>query len=127
MVEHTQQDVLETVQNMIDDYNYHIEQSSDASCDTTYIVVEKDNVIAGCIGITHNIIKHLRTEKKFRRCGIGTSLLHKAESIIKARGHMEAIAFVHCDNKASISLFDKNDYIPVKIDDCCYYLRRSLY
>ena len=126
MVERTQQDVLYTVKNMIKEYCYHTEQNNSTSCNITYVIKIKNDSIAGCVGIENNVIKHLRIKKKFRRCGIGTSLLNKAENIIKKQFYFESLAFVHCENRAAIKLFDKNGYLPVSVNDYCYYLRKIL-
>ena len=49
------------------------------------------------------------------------------ENIIKKQFYFESLAFVHCENRAAIKLFDKNGYLPVSVNDYCYYLRKILW
>lgn len=127
MVGQTQQDVLNTVQQMIDNYDYHTRQRNNTSCDTTYVVETKNNIIIGCVGIKKNVIIHLRVKKNSRRGGIGTSLINKAENIIKERSYLETVVFVHRDNKLAINMFNKNGYFMVNAWKYCYRLKKSLY
>ena len=127
MVEYTQQDVLNTLQSMINDYSYYTKQKFNTSCNITYIVIEKNNIIASCVGIENNIIKHLRTKKEFRNCGMATLLIHKAENVIKARKYTHTIAFVNGYNKVAIQLFNKNCYLPVNFNSYYYCLKKELY
>jgi citrate lyase synthetase len=122
----TQQDVLDIVQQMISNYDYYAKQCNNTSCDTTYIVEVKKDVIIGCIGVKKNIITHLRVKKNSRCEGIGSSLINMAENMIKKRSYSEAFAFVHCNNNSAFSLFAKNYYFPVNRWKYCYHLKKSL-
>jgi citrate lyase synthetase len=122
----TQQDVLDIVQQMVNDYDYCAKQCNNTSCDTTYIVKTKNNTIVGCIGVKKNIIIHLRVKKNSKREGIGSSLITMAEDIIKKRSYSEALAFVHCNNNPAFNLFAKNYYFPVNRWKYCYHLKKSL-
>ena len=127
MIGQTQQDVLNTVQQMINNYDYHTKQRNNTSCDTTYVVEIKNDIIIGCVGIKKNVIIHLRVKKNSRRGGIGTSLIVRAENIIKKQSYLETVIFVHRDNKSAINLFDKNGYLLVNTWKHCYRLKKSLY
>jgi len=127
VLEQTQQDVLNTVQQMINDYDYYTEHCNGTSCNITYIVKEKSNVIVACVGIKKNTIVHLRVKKNVRHKGIGSLLIYMAENIIKARFYLEAFAFVHCNNNIALKVFAKNNYFPINRWNYCYHLKKSLY
>lgn len=126
MIGQTQQDVLDTVQQMIDNYNYHTKQRNNTSCDTTYIIEIKNDTIVGCVGIKKNTIMHLRVKKNSRRGRIGTSLIIRAENIIKKRSYFETSVFVHRDNEPAINLFSKNGYFLVNTWRHCYHLKKFI-
>jgi citrate lyase synthetase len=123
----TQQDVLDIVQQMVNDYDYYTKQCNNTSCDTTYIVEIKNNTIVGCIGIKNNIITHLRVKKNSRREGIGSLLINMAENMIKKRSYSEVFAFVHYNNRPAFNLFAKNYYFIVNRWKYCYRLKKSLH
>lgn len=127
MIGQTQQDVLDIVQQMVNDYNYYTKQCNNTFCDTTYLVKTKNSTIVACIGIKNNIITHLRVKKDSRREGIGSLLITMAENIIKKRAYAEAVAFVHCNNDPAFNLFAKNYYLLINRWKYCYRLKKSLH
>lgn len=127
MLIQTQQDVLNIVQKMIADYDYHAEQCINTSCDTTYVVKTRNNIILACVGINKNIIIHLRVKKEARREGIGSLLINMAENIIRNRSYLEVFTFVHCNNGPAFNLFAKNNYFPANCWNYCYRLKKSLH
>jgi citrate lyase synthetase len=126
VIEQTQQDVLNIIQQMVSDYGYYAKQCNNTSCDTTYLVKTKNNSIIACVGVKKNIITHLRVKKESRREGVGSLLINMAEDIIKERSYSVASAFVHCNNSPAFSLFAKNYYFPVNRWKHCYCLKKSL-
>lgn len=122
-----EQDVLKKLDVIIGEYDYYTSQVNNTSCSTTgYVVIMKDTSILGCVGISKNTIKHLRVVTKYKRQGIGSLLLKKSESILKRRGYVVGIAYVHANNLTAQNFFYKNNYLPVSCDDYYYILQKDL-
>ena len=122
---YTQQDVLEKIKGMIEQYDYCINQSG-TSCNSTYVGITNLDILIGCVAVEKNVIKHLRIKKEFQCKKIGTKLLHKAEELIKKRNYMSYITYVHYKNKIALNFFRKHGYYMIWCGDYYYALKKDL-
>ena len=85
-----------------------------------------DNKIIGCVFIVEDgwnaFIWRLAVRKKYRRQGIGKTLMQKAEEIIKKRGIKESSLFVDTKNYYLKQWYKKQRYL--KTSDYAFFYKK---
>lgn len=82
------------------------------------LIAEDNNQIIGCVFIVEDgwnaFIWRLSVKKSYRKKGVGTMLLKKAEDIVKSRGIKEISLFVESKNNLLKKWYKNKNYIQTK-------------